>query len=199
MAKILAHESNGILKKRVIGKEDVDIAAMIKKLGNSDWVREGRAFYEVNDKKCPFCQQSTTEAFTKSLNDYFDETFVKDSKAIDDVETNYKTDSGRVQQQLATIIASPSKFLDVEKLKAEKALLDSKLTVNIQRLATKKKEPSQVVELEALGNVTAEIKTVMIPRTLRLPVTTKWLRTSHRKDETNGASVEIPLGSRAED
>lgn len=161
MAKILAHESNGILKKRVIGKEDVDIAAMIKKLGNSDWVRAGRAFYEVNDKKCPFCQQSTTEAFAKSLNDYFDETFVKDSKAIDDVETNYKTDSERVQQQLATIIASPSKFLDVEKLKAEKALLDSKLTVNIQRLATKKKEPSQVVELEALANVTAEIKTVI--------------------------------------
>jgi wobble nucleotide-excising tRNase len=143
-ANILAHESNAILKKRVIGKEDVDIAAMIKKLGNSDWVREGRSFYEVNNKKCPFCQQSTTDAFAKSLNDYFDETFVKDSKTIDDIETNYKTDSERVQQQLATIIAAPSKFLDVEKLKAEKALLDSKVTVNIQRLATKKKEPSQV-------------------------------------------------------
>lgn len=39
---LLSHETNPILKKRVIGKEDVDIAAMIKKLGNSDWVREGR-------------------------------------------------------------------------------------------------------------------------------------------------------------
>ena len=161
MAKVLAHESDAILKKRVIGKEDVDIAAMIKKLGNSDWVREGRTFYEVNDKTCPFCQQSTTEAFAKSLNDYFDETFVNDSKAIDDVGTNYKTDSERVQQQLATIIAATSKFLDVERLKSEKALMDSKLTVNIQRLATKKKEPSQVVELEPLANVTAEIKTLI--------------------------------------
>ncbi len=158
MAKILAHESNAILKKRVIGKEDVDIAAMIKKLGNSDWVREGRTFYDLNDKMCPFCQQSTTEAFAKSLNDYFDETFVNDSKAIDDVEANYKTDFERVRQQLATIITAPSKFLDVERLKTEKALLDSTVTTNIQRLATKKKEPSQVVELEPLANVTAEIK-----------------------------------------
>lgn len=34
-SKMLTHEVNPILKKRVIGKDDVDIAAMIKKLGNS--------------------------------------------------------------------------------------------------------------------------------------------------------------------
>ncbi|MDZ4263346.1 MAG: AAA family ATPase, partial [Pseudomonadota bacterium] len=42
MEKLLAHESNPILTRKVIGKEDVDIAAMINKLGNSDWVRQGR-------------------------------------------------------------------------------------------------------------------------------------------------------------
>ena len=55
-AALLAHESNPILTKRVIGKDDVDIAAMIRKLGNSDWVRQGRAFFESNDQVCPFCQ-----------------------------------------------------------------------------------------------------------------------------------------------
>jgi wobble nucleotide-excising tRNase len=157
-AKLIGHETNPILKKRVIGKDDVDIAAMIKKLGNSDWVREGRTFYDENGSICPFCQQSTTEAFAKSLNEYFDETFVTDSKAIDDLATNYSTDAARLQQQIASIIASPSRFLDVEKLKSEKALLDSKVTINVQRLAGKKKEASQVVELESLGNVAAAIK-----------------------------------------
>ena len=38
---LLSHESNPILSKRVLGREDVDIAAMIKALGNSDWVRQG--------------------------------------------------------------------------------------------------------------------------------------------------------------
>jgi wobble nucleotide-excising tRNase len=159
--KLLAHETDPILKKRVIGKEDVDIAAMIKKLANSDWVREGRAFYDVNKGTCPFCQQSTSEAFAQSLNEYFDETFVTDSKAIDDLGTNYDTEAARIQQQLASIIASPSKFLDVEKLKAEKELLDARIALNNQRLAGKKKEASQVIELEPLSNVLAAIKTLI--------------------------------------
>ena len=160
-AKLLAHESNPILNKRVIGKEDVDIAAMIKRLGNSDWVREGRAFYDVNEGTCPFCQQSTSEAFAQSLNEYFDETFVADSKAIDQLATNYDTETARIQQQLASIITSPSKFLDVEKLKSEKQLLDARIALNNQRLAGKKKEASQVVELESLSNVFAAIKTLI--------------------------------------
>lgn len=160
-SKLLAYEDNPILKKRVFGKEDVDIAAMIKKLGNSDWIREGKAFYEVNEGICPFCQQSTSEAFAQSLNEYFDETFVADSEAIDDLATDYATEASRVQLQLTSIIASPSKLLDVEKLKAEKDLLDARVTLNNQRLAGKKKEASRLVELESLSNVFTAIKTLI--------------------------------------
>ncbi|MES1980977.1 MAG: AAA family ATPase [Pseudomonadota bacterium] len=160
-SRAIAHEFDAILKKRVIGKDDVDITAMIKKLGNSDWVREGRAFYDANGSLCPFCQQSTTDAFAQSLNEYFDETFETDSRAIDDLATNYATDTARLQQQIASIIATPSKFLDVEILKSEKELLDSKVTINIQRLALKKREPSQIVELESIDNVASTIKTLI--------------------------------------
>lgn len=134
---------------------------MIKKLGNSDWVREGRGFYDVNDGVCPFCQQETTDAYARSLNEYFDETFVTDSKAIDDLATNYATEAARIQQQLDAIIASPSRFLEVEKLKAEKDLFDAKVALNNQRLAGKKREASQVVELESLSNECAAIKALI--------------------------------------
>lgn len=160
-ARLLEHEANPILRKRVIGKEDVDIAAIIKKLGNSDWVREGRAFYEANEGACPFCQQSTTEAFAQSLNEYFDETYLTDNKTIGDLATDYASDAARIQQQLASIVASPSRFLDGEKLKLEKELLDARISLNNQRLAGKKKEASQVVELESLKNVLTAIKTLI--------------------------------------
>lgn len=155
---LLAHESDSILSKRVIGKDDVDIAALIKKLGNSDWVREGRTFYDASEKICPFCQQSTPDALAHNLNEYFDETFERDNKAIDSLITNYKTDSARLQKQIDSIIATPSRFLDLEKLKTEKDLLDSRIMVNTQRLSLKKKEPSQVVELESIANVVTAIK-----------------------------------------
>lgn len=160
-SKLVAHEAALILAKRVLGKEDVDIAAMIKRLGNSDWVREGRSYFEVNDGVCPFCQQDTTDQFAKSLNDYFDETFVADSKAIDSLATDYTTDANTVRQGILSIITAPSKFIDVEKLKAEKELFDSIVTINQQRLASKIKEPSKIVELESVANVVASISALI--------------------------------------
>ncbi|AWI78508.1 AAA family ATPase [Parazoarcus communis] len=154
---LLGYESDPIIKKRVIGKEDVDIAEMIKKLGNSDWVREGRTFYDVNDRVCPFCQQATDEAFEKSLNEYFNESFERDSKAIGALLDNYKTEATRVLQELGQISASPSKFLDVAKFQSERDFLEAKLSLNTQQLVRKSKEPSQIFELESVGNIAASI------------------------------------------
>lgn len=155
---LIAAEGHAILKKRVIGKEDVDIAAMIKKLGNSDWVREGKSFYEANGGVCPFCQQETSADFARHLREYFDEAFIADSKAIDTLAANYSTEAARLQQGLAATIASPSKYLDIESLKREKEILDAKVTVNLQRITEKRKEPSRSIDLESVGNVAGAIK-----------------------------------------
>ena len=155
---LLRLESASILKKKVIGKADVDIAAMIQKLGNSDWVKQGRFFYEANENVCPFCQQKTESSFANSLNEYFDETFEKDVSAIETLLTNYKTNGERLQQSLQSVLDNPSKFLDVDKLKAEKELLDSKISINLQRIEKKRSESSQSIELDFLENVLTEIK-----------------------------------------
>lgn len=154
---LLGYESNPIIKKRVIGKEDVDIAEMIKKLGNSDWVREGRSFYDLNDRVCPFCQQKTDEAFEKSLSEYFNESFERDSKAIGSLLDNYKSDATRVLQELGQILTLPSKFLDVPKFRSERDLLEAKLSLNTQQLVKKSKEPSQIFEVESISNIAASI------------------------------------------
>lgn len=158
---LLSLESASIIKKKVIGKADVDIAAMIQKLGNSDWVKQGRSFYEANKNVCPFCQQKTESSFADSLNEYFDETFEKDIGAIETLLTNYKTNGERLQQSLRSALDNPSKFLDADKLKAEKELLDSKISNNLQRIEKKQAESSQSIELVSLENVLTEIKSLI--------------------------------------
>lgn len=182
-SKLNQHEANSILNKKVLGKEDVDIAAMIKKLGNSDWVKEGRSYYEANEGVCPFCQRDTTDQFAKSLNDYFDETFVADSNAIDSLATDYANDATMVRQGIASIIASASRFVDIEKLKAEKELLDSILTINQQRLVAKKKEPSKLVELESVTSVLASISGLISTANAQVAEHNK-LVTNHAKEKT---------------
>ncbi|MDZ7686954.1 MAG: AAA family ATPase [Gammaproteobacteria bacterium] len=160
-SSLVTHESNAILRKNVIGKEDVDIAAMITKLGNSDWVRQGLPYYEQNDQKCPFCQQPTTEQFAQSLKDYFDEAFESDTKAIKDLIVQYAKDADAIQSAVDGIIAAPGKFMDVEKLKTERAALDQTIAANTLRLENKKKEPSQTVTLDSLTTVLGDIEAMI--------------------------------------
>jgi len=152
-ADLLAHETNAILKKKVIGKTDVDIAALIQKLGNSDWVKQGRDYYDPDERVCPFCQQATPTSLEESLNEYFDETFIADTASIEKLITDYKTDSERFQRNVQTLLDDPSKFLDAEKLRSESDLLASIIRINIQRIEEKRRESSKSVELDSLSNV----------------------------------------------
>lgn len=156
-AVLLGYETDPIIKTRVIGKDDVNISEMIKKLGNSDWVREGRVFYSANDRVCPFCQQKTDDALETSLSEYFNESFERNSKTIALLLNNYTTETERVLQALGQILAAPSKFLDVEKFRGERDLLEARLRLNAQQLMKKSKEPSQIFELESVGNITGTI------------------------------------------
>ncbi|MBE0691260.1 MAG: AAA family ATPase [Anaerolineae bacterium] len=158
---LLAHEVNPLLMKCIIGKDDVDIAEMIKTLGNSDWVRAGKTFYDVNARLCPFCQQETSEAFANSLEEYFDETFAADSIAIDDLVAAYESDGTRLLQSISSLLSTQSSFLDVAALRAQKDLLDAKITINKQILASKKHEPSQKVELESAQKILTSVKTLI--------------------------------------
>ena len=69
--RIIEIENNGIWKKIIVGKADVDIAKLIQKLNINDWVSQGREYIQVNDKTCPFCQQPTiTEDFKKQIESF---------------------------------------------------------------------------------------------------------------------------------
>ena len=157
-ANLIVHEENGILRKKVIGKTDIDIATLIQRLGNSDWVKQGCEFYNPEEHVCPFCQQDTPPSLEDSLNKYFDETFTADTDAIEKLFTDYKTDSERVKQSVQTLLDKPSKFLNMVKLQADSDLLESKIQINIQRIEEKRRESSKSVELDSLENVLNAVK-----------------------------------------
>lgn len=146
--KLSAYESDAILTRRVIGKEDVDISAMIVRLENSDWVQKGRSYYEANNGYCPFCQQETSDSLAKSLSDFFDETFSSGIKHIEDIIKGYQDEVERITTHLNKVIVTSLRFLNLEKLKLEKEVFEAKAKINIQRLLEKRQEPSKPIELE---------------------------------------------------
>ena len=158
---LVTHENKSILRKKIIGRPDVNIAALIQKLGNSDWVQQGRKFYDPVKRVCPFCQQETEESLEKSLEEYFDEAFEKDSAEINKVVADYKSVSEELQQSLGELLNSPSEHIEREKLQAEIEILASKIGINIRDIEEKQREPSKSVELDSLKNVLDNIKTLI--------------------------------------
>jgi wobble nucleotide-excising tRNase len=151
-------ENADILSKKVIGKEDVNIASMIRKLGNSDWVKQGRTYYELDDKQhCPFCQQKTDDLFAESLEEYFNEEYSNDIFAIETLTTNYDKFSDTVIQNINEILKADPKYLNSEKFKAHKATFEAQVAENKQHLVRKKKEASTIVKLESLKNIMEKI------------------------------------------
>ena len=155
IADIASHESNPVLAKKVIGKEDVDIAELIQRLGNSDWVKQGQVLYERSKPTCPFCQQKVRESFEASLSNYFDETFAKDAKAITDLESAYARDADALRAKLKAVVDGGSRFIDMEAFEAERSAIEARLTTNALLLANKAKEPSQPIHIEPMSELLA--------------------------------------------
>lgn len=143
----------GILAKKVVGKEDVDIAALIQKLGNSDWVKQGREYIANSGEKCPFCQQAVPTNLESSLDEYFDETYARDIAAIEDLRASHDQAATNVIAAIDGLLTNPPDQLDADALKAKRDTIDAKLATNRARIAQKNKEPSAVVSLEPVSSL----------------------------------------------
>lgn len=146
-SKMPTLESDPILQKKVIGKSDVDIAALILKLGNSDWVQQGRQYFDQLEDQCPFCQQKTDEAFRQSLEDYFDESYIADLAAVGKLLADYTDAANELVNALGMSEIVDSPYLDRDVYEKDVAALRFALEANIENIEAKKKEPSASVKL----------------------------------------------------
>ena len=135
-------ENAAILNKKIVGKEDVDIAALIETLGNSDWVQQGRHFFDQLEEQCPFCQQKTDAAFKQSLEAYFDETYITDMGDIDKLLSDYRDAASKFLDGYGAAEIVESSYLDREAFEKDVAALRLALESNVELISAKRKEPS---------------------------------------------------------
>ena len=161
IARLLSHELDPILSKKVIGKTDVDISALITRLKNSDWVKQGRQYYDPTERTCPFCQQRTSEALERSLNDYFDVTFQADSENLEKLHREYSSDSDTLIRELEGICKDPSPRLDIDAFESRCESLKSKISINIKRIEQKLRQPSVPIVLVSLDDIFTPIRVLL--------------------------------------
>lgn len=86
-----AIERNELMEKSIVGSEAVDVSSLIAKLGNAGWVEQGLEFYRQTDMStCPFCQQPTSLDLSKTIQDYFDESYRSKKEAFGRLVREYE-------------------------------------------------------------------------------------------------------------
>lgn len=151
-------ERDALLKKVVVGNQDVNIAVLIDRLGNSDWVKQGLKYHAKEPNTCPFCQQPTDNHFADSLSAFFSEAYDNDIQALKRLQIDYQRTSEQLVADVHRNAESNNPFLNVELFSAEAQGLFERLERNQSILGRKLDEPSRKFELEPVEQFISELQ-----------------------------------------
>jgi wobble nucleotide-excising tRNase len=158
-----------ILQTPIIGRKDLDIAKIIEKLHNHDWVKQGKKFYDQNydeEKQvyiCPFCQQSTSQKFKQQLEEYFDESYNENIKKLEEFIKHYELETVSILQSIDTLISEENKYLyeRKESLKDKYNTIKAIVDKNIKSLEQKKNNPSNKITIKSIINGLNDINNII--------------------------------------
>ena len=145
-------EVDTIWAKIIIGKQDIDIAELIYKFKNSDWVSQGLKYMEDGSDICPFCQQHTiTDAFRAKINGFFDEIYKQDISKVNARYEEYKNAVDVLTSSLEHLIETQKRqeksFVNLTSLNSILFALKATFSQNLELISLKQKEPSRVITL----------------------------------------------------
>lgn len=161
IASIKQIENLSIWDKCIVGKRDIPIADLIIKLGNSDWVNQGRKFL-YSGRQCPFCQKNTIDdAFKKQLEDFFDEEFERDVELLKTSKSQYLCQKEVIISFLESI--ENYDFEDDEKLKIQqlKEKLVNCFRNNELQIDEKINEPGKKIKITSIEDIVDEINKII--------------------------------------
>ena len=147
-------ESDDVWNKKIIGKLDIDIAPLIQKLNNADWLNQGRQYIQKDADICPFCQQKTIDnKFRQQIEAFFDEGYTRSIGKIKELSVKYKTTCDNYINILNNIYKTDSQNehtkLNVTVFKAFVDTLNQQFMNNKELFEAKEKEPSRSITLNA--------------------------------------------------
>lgn len=138
------------------------LAPFVAKLGNGDWVDQGRAY--VKDDQCPFCQQGLPHDFHEELAKLLEGGRKLKIDKIEGLVSNYALRLDRLQERMSGVLDDP--VIKDTGLELAWSKLEGQMKTNLARMRTKQIKPSDPIMIEeadhqtmiaALARVTAKV------------------------------------------
>ena len=154
-----------LLGTLVISTSKSDFAVFIKKLGDiaMGWVERGaNELLPKSDGYCPFCQRKMPDDFEKQLTACFDEQYKQDINRLRKFWEIYKTyTEGIISVLRANLNGAFPQFEKLSSYTEKLTTLESIVALNLEKIISKGKEASSVVELENIENICRELNALI--------------------------------------
>lgn len=156
-------ENDEILAKVITPSGDSYLADVIRKLGNSDWVRSALPYFDHSENQCPLCQQELPHDFQRDVKLLFDKSYDEEVAKVALLKDEYANAADVLELELESSTYSSSAIQsDADFIKA-KGELKRLLATNRRILSDKLESVSKAVALEStkasLGRLNMAIKT----------------------------------------
>ena len=140
-------ENSEIFKEVIVGNKDNPVANLITELKNSDWIKYGLKFVDLEKRKnCPFCQEETLKKeLVNNIESYFDETYDDKIKELKQIWGEYRRLTLNPEDYKRDF------FTKEENLRIESLLNNFKIKQekNLQQIKEKISSPSQEITLQS--------------------------------------------------
>jgi wobble nucleotide-excising tRNase len=185
LTRLTMLEKAPIFGKAIVGKEDVDIAGLISRLQNSDWVAQGVKFLAESKPQCPFCQQEIPPGLERDLADFFDESFIAETTALRTAADSYAETTTNISASMERLREMSTDYHDRVELGRLIDVFDDRLPAALLLIQRKLQSPSSVIELSGLVTALEAVNTLVSEANLKI--------TEHNRMVANAASEKTAL------
>lgn len=145
LAGLTGIESDNIWAEPVELSAASRLAPLIAKLGNGDWVDQGRVY--VNDDQCPFCQQGLPHDFQDELSKLLEGGRKLKVEKIDTLVSSYALRLESLQERMGGVFDDP--ITNGTGLELAWTKLEARMKANLALMRTKQAKPGDPVVIEA--------------------------------------------------
>lgn len=149
-ATIGADEKCDLLDKRITGSIETPVGKFIDYLQNSDWVKQGVAFSERTNGKCPYCQQSIPENIQQDIVNFFDASYENDCAELAKFSSRYSNVTELLLSKIKNIISKNIPILNYDLFNAELKNISNLIESNRKIISEKIESPGNKVKIESL-------------------------------------------------
>lgn len=141
-------ENENLFNKQIVGNENSSVSHLIKKLKNSDWVKDGLQYLPegelLENTNCPFCQEKTiSNSLAHGIKSYFDESYESDINSLKSFSEVYT--------QAFVLVPNKSIFKAHPKFEIHKKDFEIKFSTFIKVVEDNKKQIADKIKMPSVS------------------------------------------------